>query len=101
MINPAMKRAITIVQGCRRDVVTRLPSAWGRTLEQLSCTKWVANELLTRFYKKPEDPPLAIMEEFLYQMDEYSCKAKNRYVSYVFATAKDAAQWMIDILLTT
>ena len=101
MINPAMKQAIQVVQRCRQEVKARLPNVWGRGFDQQAYTIWVADELLTRFYKNPETPPMKIMEEFVCLMDGYSCKASNRYTSYIFATAKDAAQWMIDILITT
>lgn len=94
----AKERAIYTVRYCLGQLLKKTSDWRGYSLEQESCSRWAAREILLLLEKNRDTPPLIIIEEFRDQMDKYSCL--NRLTSYRFSCAKDMAEWIIDLLIS-
>ena len=92
-----MRRALQIVKDCRQTLSSERAFYWNDSFEQQSYSRWAVNELLRRLRAQPDIPPLVTMEAFRDQLDEFS--TLNKLSSYMFATAKDTVQWIIDLLI--
>lgn len=64
---------------------------------QKSYSNWAAREMIARLARDPSTPPLITIEDFRYEMDEYSCV--NPKTSYIFSCAKDMTEWVIGLLI--
>lgn len=96
--NIPMQRAMRIVKECRQMIdLHRTYAVNSELFRQESYSRWATDELLNRMRKHPDTPPLVIMEEFRDQMDGFSTYSQQS--SLIFSTAKETAQWAIDLLL--
>lgn len=65
--------------------------------EQLSYSRWAANELLNCVMKQSSKTPVKVIEEFISKMDMYSCMNSN--ASFMFSVAHDTAEDILDVFL--
>ena len=72
--------------------------SWQRGyFEQNSYSVWAMKELIRRIEIKKKLSPILVIEQFIHEMDEYSCKTQSS--SFMFSIAKDAAEYIYDICL--
>lgn len=64
--------------------------------EQLSYSRWAANELLNCVMEQNSKSPVRIIEEFISKMDTYSCM---NGASFIFSVAHDTAEDILDMFL--
>lgn len=88
--------AIEQIRRCLLDL-KKTPRRNYRGFVQRSYLSWAAREMIARLARDPSTPPLITIEDFRYEMDEYSCV--NPKTSYIFSCAKDMAEWVIDLLI--
>ncbi len=82
-----------------RDRCYRRPK-WGMPkgyFDQLSYHNWAVEEIIQEI-EKSDMPPMLVVEEFINKMDDYSCN--NRKNSRMFSIAKDAGEWVLDVLIS-
>lgn len=65
--------------------------------EQLSYSRWAADEILRCFMNQNTRSPVDIIEEFISKMDMYSCVNGN--ASFMFSVAHDTAEDILDVFL--
>ena len=84
----------------KRDRCYRAPK-WGmpkRYFEQLSYHNWAVEELIKEIEESETLPPMIVVEEFINRMEEYACKSEKN--GRMFSIAKDAGEWVLDILIS-
>lgn len=65
--------------------------------EQYSYSRWAVKELIRRIQIKKKVPPILVIEDFIREMDKYSCMRSSS--SFMFSVAKDTAEDIYDIFL--
>ena len=65
--------------------------------EQHSYSQWAIQELIRRVRIKKKTPPIIVIEDFIREMDGYSCRHSSS--SFMFSIAKDTAEDIYDIFL--
>lgn len=68
-------------------------------MEQISIHNWAVEEILNRIEKSDRNNYLTIVENFIKKMDEYACNGKSK--GHWFSIAKDAGEWVLDILISS
>ena len=69
-----------------------------KNFQQLSYSKWAANEVLSYVLKRPDVRPVKTVEYFAKKMDAYACK--NGKAGYAFSVAYDISMDILDMLIT-
>ena len=65
--------------------------------DQLSYHNWAVNEII-REIEKSDMPPMLVVESFISKMEDCACRNKKN--SRMFSIAKDAGEWVLDILIS-
>lgn len=92
------KEAIFVLQEYLADHDKPYRYSWRREyFEGHSYSVWAVKELLRRIQIKKNTPPISVIEDFIHEMDEYSCKRSSS--SFMFSVAKDTAEDIYDIFL--
>lgn len=65
--------------------------------EESCYSKWAAKEILNILRKKDTVPPLILLEDFMWQMKEYSIL--NDKNSFIFLIAYKTTEYFIDLIL--
>ena len=84
----------------KRKRCYKIPT-WGMPktyFEQVSVHNWAVDEIIKEIKESDFTPPMMIVEDFIKRMEDYSCE--NSKNSRVFSIAKDAGEWILDILIT-
>ena len=72
--------------------------------DQITMHNWAVEEILRQLGKLDESAfrytnmPCDIVEMFIKKMDEYACASKEN--SHWFSAARDAGEWVLDILIS-
>ena len=92
------KEAIFVLQEYLADHEKPVRYFWRKEyFEQHSYSRWAVKELIRRIQIKKNTPPIIVIEDFIQEMDEYSCKKSSS--SFMFSVAKDTAEDIYDIFL--
>ena len=68
-----------------------------KNFQQLSYSKWAANEVLSYVLKRQNVRPLFAVEEFSAIMDKHACE--NSKTGYIFSVAYDISTDILDMLI--
>ncbi len=74
----------------------RISKDW---FKQISYSRWAVDEILKRIEKNGSTPPVLIVEDFIREMDVFSCR--NRRAGIIFSVAHDMAENILDVLIAT
>ncbi|MDD3040034.1 hypothetical protein [Bacteroides sp.] len=81
------------------DSLDEVCPLWPRIHFQARCyEEWAIDEVIEILEENDELEPIPLVEEFIKKMDEYSCYDEK--TSFMFSTAKDTAECILDLLLT-
>ena len=67
--------------------------------KERSYSRWAANEILTRLKEERKLTPVEITEEFISEMDDFSCMNKNPDSKLIFSIARDRAKDILCLFL--
>ena len=92
------REAIIVLQEYLADHEKPGRYSWRKDyFEQRSYSRWATKELIRRVQIKKKTPPIMVIEDFIQEMDNYSCKKPSS--SFMFSVAKDTAEDIYDIFL--
>ena len=74
-----------------------LGSWQGYSFEQISYSRWAADEILRELEENEDAPPLRIIETFRDKMERYS--HYNEQANFIFSTVCSVAESIIDNLI--
>lgn len=77
-----------------REPRRRLPQG---CFEQRSYQKWAVDEIIRSIERSKSVPPITVIEDFIYKMDDFSRSSRKR--SMMFSVAHDVAADILDLLL--
>ena len=89
---------ILILQGYITEHLFEPGSNWPKFyFDERSYSRWAANEIIERVKEHKTTPPIVIIEEFILELDNYSCiNPKNEEL---FSFARDAAEDILGLFL--
>ena len=91
------QQVITAIRKHTRNTSIRRRNRKESHFVQYAYSEWAVREIIESIQKNKSKPPIAVVEDFVRKMDEYSCV--NQDTSRIFSIAKDSAMDILDMLI--